>query len=75
MVVAILTKNQVNVPPLNYGFELSLEQKKIIINNAFEMWNNGLVSDYGFAQLEKEGYDYIFIGQKQGEVNSQSLFG
>jgi hypothetical protein len=62
------------VPPLNYGFELSIEQKKIIIKDALEMWENGLVSDFGLAMLEKGGYDYIFIGQKQGQVNSPITF-
>ncbi|MHB8132803.1 MAG: hypothetical protein ACYDH1_01155 [Anaerolineaceae bacterium] len=69
-----LTKNKVNVPPLNYGFELSIEQKEIIIKDALEMWENGLVSDFGFAMLEKGGYDYIFIGQKQGQVNSPETY-
>jgi len=69
-----LTKNKVYVPPLNYGFEFSIEQKKVIINNALKLWDNSLVTDYGLVMLEKEGYDYIFVGQKQGIVNSPQTY-
>ncbi len=69
-----LTKNQVSVPPLNYGFEMEVDEKKAIIDEAFEIWNSGIVSVDGRKLLEEEGYEYIFIGQKKGEVNSPQKY-
>jgi hypothetical protein len=69
-----LTKNQVYVPPLNYGFELTRDEKSGIISDAFALWENGALSTYGKEELAKEGYNYIYIGQKQGRVNSPQRY-
>jgi len=65
-----LTKNKVYVPPLNYGFELTKMEKSEIISESLTLWENGVFSDYGREKLAAEGYDFIYIGQKQGRVNS-----
>ena len=40
---------------------------------SFKLWDNGLVSNYGLIQLEKDGYVNIFIEQKQDGIKAQSL--
>ena len=69
-----LTKKQVNVPPLNYGFELDKQIKNELIDTAFMFWNNGIASEAALNELQKEGIGYLFIGQKQGSVNSPELY-
>ena len=37
-------------------------------------WNNGIASEAALNELQEEGIGYLFVGQKQGSVNSPEQY-
>jgi hypothetical protein len=67
-----LARRHVTVPPINYAFEHDpwpgyLEQVNAL---TFEIQANGIQNPNVLSQLKARGISYIYVGQRQGQVNS-----
>ena len=68
----LLTERLTSQPPLNYGVEEGLAQGRETLVNVLpdNIMEYGLTSTKVMEQLRQRGFDYIYIGQQQGRVNS-----
>lgn len=69
------TKRLTNVPPLTYTFEKEIHPgyRERIYQLSVETLKTGLLDTQTLESLESEGYKYLFIGQRQGVVNSNGV--
>lgn len=68
----LLTQRQTNLPPLTYGIEDSSGEQFLLWTNSLaqDIQENGITDPHIVAQLVEGGYEYIYIGQRQGAVNN-----
>ena len=68
----LLTERQSNLPPLTYGIEDSSGDTYLYRTNelASLIQKDGITSPSVIRQLIDEGFEYIYIGQRQGAVNN-----
>ena len=71
--IPYLSKHKVNVPPLNYGMDY-VEGQKFILQLSSKTWTKSGNIDLMLKNLMINNYDYIYIGQKQGKVNSLEAY-
>lgn len=68
----LLTQRQTNLPPLTYGIEDSSGNEYLESTNnlAKDIQRDGITDIQVLDQLVGNGFEYIYIGQRQGEVNN-----
>ena len=68
----LLTQRQTNLPPLTYGIEDSSGAEYLLSTNALakDIQEEGITAPGIVDDLVKAGFEYIYIGQRQGQVNN-----
>ena len=69
-----LSGRQVSVLPINYGFEVDVKGKQKIIEDAIVFWNEGVFSEEGIELLRRNGFDFLYVGQTRGSLNSPNEY-
>jgi len=67
-----LARRQTTLPPINYGFERDPwpGYRKQINALTFEIQEKGVQNPDVLSQLKDRGISYVYVGQRQGQVNS-----
>jgi hypothetical protein len=70
--IPMLAARKTTLPPLTYGFEEGDNVSYFNDTNNFyrEIQNKGITEPEVISMLKKLGIRYIYIGQRQGEVNN-----
>jgi hypothetical protein len=70
--LALLTKRNSSTPPINYGTESGMQPDLRQWINALPsaIQADGIDSQSVKSMLNQRGFNYVYIGQKQGSVNS-----
>jgi hypothetical protein len=68
----LLTERQTNLPPLSYGIEDSSGAEYLLQTNALaqDVQENGIVDPAMIKELTEAGFEYIYVGQRQGQLNN-----
>jgi hypothetical protein len=68
----LLTQRQSNLPPLTYGIEDSSGAEYLLWTNtlAQDILREGITDPRVLNELVVVGYEYIYIGQRQGQVHN-----
>jgi hypothetical protein len=68
----LLTQRQTNLPPLTYGIEDSSGAEYLNWTNSLaqDIQEEGIIAPGIVDRLVKAGYEYLYIGQRQGQVNN-----
>jgi len=68
----LIAQRQITVPPINYGFEQDPWPGYSTQINAltFEIEKKGISHPDILSQLKERGISYVYVGQRQGQVNS-----
>jgi hypothetical protein len=68
----LIAQRKITVPPINYGFEQDPWPGYSVQINAltFEIQTKGVQHPDVLSHLQNRGISYLYIGQRQGQVNS-----
>jgi hypothetical protein len=68
----LLTQRQTNLPPLTYGIEDSSGAEYLLWTNSLaqDILSEGITDPVLLNELVEAGFEYIYIGQRQGQVHN-----